>query len=161
MLRRQAHPGSTVTASSFTPRMPCSTVWALVAAIHVRHRQPVVEKAEMKFAFFEHAADVPVKIRRPARSLREAGWRQELRKVGAFCACRKPTKIIWRVAGSLTAPERRFLPLQGEDRSGVRGLDDCVWERQLAAGEAGCDACYISCRPAPALPLQGEEKCNA
>ena len=38
----------------------------MIAAIHVRHRQPVVEEAEVKLALLQHAADVPVKIRRPA-----------------------------------------------------------------------------------------------
>ena len=38
----------------------------VIAAVHVRHRQPVVEKAEVKLALLQHAADMPVKIRRPA-----------------------------------------------------------------------------------------------
>ena len=30
-------------------------------------------------------------------SVREAGWRHELAKLVQFCACRKPTRIIWRI----------------------------------------------------------------
>ncbi len=39
---------------------------AVIAPIHVRHRQPVVEEAQVKLAFLQHAADMPVEIRRPA-----------------------------------------------------------------------------------------------
>ena len=39
---------------------------AVIAPVHVRHRQPVVEEAQVKLAFLQHAADMPVKIRRPA-----------------------------------------------------------------------------------------------
>jgi hypothetical protein len=31
--------------------------------------------------------------------VREAGWRHELARLVQFCACRKPTKIIWRIGG--------------------------------------------------------------
>ena len=37
----------------------------VVAPIHVRHRQAVIEEAEMKLPFLQHAADVAIKIRRP------------------------------------------------------------------------------------------------
>src|SRR5262249_40742436 len=43
----------------------------VVAPVHVRHGEPVVEEAEVKFARFEHAPDVPVIIRRPRVRARE------------------------------------------------------------------------------------------
>ena len=38
----------------------------VIASVHVRHRQAIVEKAEMEFARLKHAANVTVEIRRPA-----------------------------------------------------------------------------------------------
>src|SRR5262249_46574409 len=38
----------------------------VIAAVHVRHRQAVVEEAEVKPALFQHAADVSIELRRPA-----------------------------------------------------------------------------------------------
>jgi hypothetical protein len=38
----------------------------VIAPIHVRHRKPIVEKAEMELAGFQHAANMAVEIRRPA-----------------------------------------------------------------------------------------------
>jgi hypothetical protein len=37
----------------------------VVVPVHVRHRQPVIEEAEVEFAFLEHAAEVAVVVRRP------------------------------------------------------------------------------------------------
>jgi len=38
----------------------------VIASIHIRHRQAIVEEAEMEFAGLQYAADVTVEIRRPA-----------------------------------------------------------------------------------------------
>jgi len=35
----------------------------MVAPIHVRHRQTIVEKSEVKLSRLQHASDMPVKIR--------------------------------------------------------------------------------------------------
>jgi hypothetical protein len=43
----------------------------VVMAVHVRHRQPVVEEAEMKFSFLQHAADMPIVVGRPGIRARE------------------------------------------------------------------------------------------
>src|SRR5262249_15525522 len=43
----------------------------MVAPVHVRHRQPVVEEAEMEFPFLQHAPEMPVIIRRPGIGARE------------------------------------------------------------------------------------------
>jgi len=38
----------------------------MVARVHVGHRQPVIEEAEMELAFLQHPADVPVIVGGPA-----------------------------------------------------------------------------------------------
>src|SRR5262245_44900637 len=38
--------------------------------------------------------------------MRECGWRQEPGRFVQFCACRKATKVIWRIVGTLRNHER-------------------------------------------------------
>ena len=63
---------STVSASSFTQRMPCDG--ARGRARTCRHRQPSSKKA-MELALLEQAADMPVIVRRPGVGAR-LRWRQ-------------------------------------------------------------------------------------
>ena len=60
----------------------------VVMPVDVRHRKPVVEEAEVEFAFFEHPADMPVVVRRPGigTRLRVAPG---ARKVGAILRLQK------------------------------------------------------------------------
>src|SRR5262249_37235241 len=51
--------------------------------IHIGHREPVVEKAEMKFALLQHPADMPVVLGRPGVHARER-MSPGTRKVGAI-----------------------------------------------------------------------------
>ena len=71
-LRRHAHHGEHGDGVELHAANAMFDSMRVIAAIHVRHRQPVVEEAEMKLSFFQHAADVPVKIRRPGIGAR--GW---------------------------------------------------------------------------------------
>ena len=73
----------------------------VVAAEHVRHRQAIVEEADVELARFEHAGDVLVVFRRPA-----VGARLRMTPRGGevvqFCACRNATRVICRMASSLS-----------------------------------------------------------
>ena len=55
----------------------------VVAPVHVGHRQAVVEEAEMELAVLQHAADMPVVVRRPGigARLRVAPGAREVRAV--------------------------------------------------------------------------------
>ena len=53
----------------------------VVAAVHVRHRQPVIEEAEMEFSFFKDTAEMPIVIGGP-------GIRARLRVAPGACEIR-------------------------------------------------------------------------
>src|SRR5262249_50164077 len=61
----------------------------VVAAVHVGHRQAVVEEAEVEFALLQHAADVPVEVGRPAVGAR-GRMTPRARDVGAVLRLQEP-----------------------------------------------------------------------
>ena len=134
----------------------------VVAAVHVRHRQPVVEKAEMKLALLQHAADVPVEIRRPAigARLRMAPGAREVGAVLRLQEADQDHLAHWR-GPSRARAARLFLPrARARIGGGPRPRRIAqTWQRQRAAGEAGATPVIsvVGRDPMPS-PFQGEEK---
>ncbi len=140
-LRRHAHHGEHGDGVEFHAANAVLDGMRVIAAIHVRHRQPVVEEAEMKLALLQHAADVPVKIRRPRVGARlwMAPGTGEVRAVLRLQKA-DHDHLTHRRGPSLTAPDQlgSSSPCKGEDRwgpklgflpqeiGGVRGLDECA-----------------------------------
>ena len=77
---------STVTASSFTQRMPCRTVCSWLRPYMSGIDSPVVEEAEMKLALLQDPADVAIVIGRPGVGARLRDGAKELARLVQFCA---------------------------------------------------------------------------
>ncbi len=82
-LGRHAHHGEDGDGVELHAANAVGNGMAVIAAVHVRHRQAVIEKAEVKLALLQHAADVPVEVGRPAigARLRMAPGTREVRAI--------------------------------------------------------------------------------
>jgi hypothetical protein len=65
-LSRHAHHSEHGDRVEFHTANAMANGMSVIAPVHIRHRQAIIEEAKMKLALLQHAADVPIKVRRPA-----------------------------------------------------------------------------------------------
>ena len=160
-LRRHAHHGEHGDGVELHAANAVLDGVRVIAAVHVRHRQPVVEEAEMKLALLQHAADVPVKIRRPAIGARSR-MAPGAGEIGAVLRLQEADQdhLAHRRGPSCARAAGLFLPCKGEDRWGSAASTDVQSGASAQPVRPVRRLLYqLSARdPHPALPLSGGGK---
>src|SRR5215469_1271934 len=135
---RHAHHGEHSDGIKFHAANAVLDGMRVIASIHVRHGQAIIEKAEMEFAGFQHAANVTVEIRRPAVTAR-LRMAPGARQIGAVLRLQKTDQnhlAHFDSHLSLRGAKRRSNPAFRSHKYWI-ALRSLSWGRPFRAGPVG------------------------